>query len=127
MAAYIVWMDYQEAKLFQLSAGAEPSRKQMKLHTHKHASHPHGKHEAHHHPDAEKWFHEIAEALKSDATEILLMGSGEAKKVFKGYLEKKYASSLAKSVVGVETVDHPTENQVLEKARAFFKQYDLFH
>lgn len=126
MSAYIVWMDYQEAKLYKLS-GTEPKKRQMKLHSHQHSKHPHGKQESHHHPEADKWFHEIAEALKGDASEILLMGSGEAKKLFKSYLEHKYAHSLGKAVVGVETVDHPTEAQLLEKARSFFKQYDLFH
>ncbi len=126
MSAYIVWMDYKEAKLYKLDP-QEANKRQMKLHGHKHSSHPHGKHEQHHHPEAEKWFHEIAEVLRPDASEILIMGAGEAKVQFKGYLEKKYASSLGKAVIGVETVDHPTEGQLLAKAREFFKKYDLFH
>jgi stalled ribosome rescue protein Dom34 len=126
MTAYIVWMDYNEAKVYEL-APQETKRRQMKLHVHKHSKHPHGKHEQHHHPEADKWFHEVAESLKGDAKEVLLMGAGEAKKLFKTYLEHKHPHTLGKAVIGVETVDHPTEGQLLEKARQFFKQYDLFH
>ena len=45
----------------------------------------------------------------------------------KTYLEEKHTHTLGKAVIGVETVDHPTEGQLLEKARDFFRQYDLFH
>jgi stalled ribosome rescue protein Dom34 len=125
MAAYVVWMDYQEAKLFKL-APDEQQKHHIKLHVHKHYKHPHGKQESHHHPDAEKWFHEIADELKADATEILIIGAGEAKGLFKTFLERKYVP-LGKVVVGVETVDHPTEPQLLAQTRKFFKHYDLFH
>ncbi|MDR3608323.1 MAG: hypothetical protein P4M08_13215 [Oligoflexia bacterium] len=125
MTPYVVWLDLGEAKIFKLIPN-ETEKKRMRLHGHKHFKHPFGKHEAHHHPDTNRFFGEICEELK-DASELLIIGPGEGKTLFKGYLEKHFKSGLATKVIGLETVDHPTENQVLERARNFFKAYDLYH
>ena len=123
MNAYVVWMDGKEAKIFKLEP-TETEKRRMKAHGHKHHTHAHGKHDTGNHHD-DKFYGELAQSIK-DATEILVMGPGDSKNHFKTYLTKHNAN-LAKAIVGIETVDHPTENQILEKARTFFKKYDLFH
>ncbi len=125
MKPFVIWMDYREAKVFKL-VPQEAEKTRLKMHGHQHVKHPHGKQETHHHPEADKFFGEVAGAVK-DASELLVMGPGEAKVLFRSYLEKHHKGGLFKALVGVETVDHPTENQILEKARSFFKKYDLFH
>jgi stalled ribosome rescue protein Dom34 len=97
------------------------------LHTHgaKHHNQPHGKHTLSHHPETVALFHDVANSIQ-DAKEILLCGPGEAKIQFNQYLQKHFAHSIAKSVVATETVDHPTDKQILDFARKFFKSYDLF-
>lgn len=124
MSAYVLWLDTQEAKLFKL-VPQEAQKQHLKMHGHKHFKHPHGKHEGHHHPDAERFYAEVAQSVK-DASELLIMGPGEAKTQFKHHLDKHFKSTIAEKVVGIETVDHPTDNQILERARKFFKNYDLF-
>lgn len=125
MAAYVVWLDSREAKVFGLlPSGVEPHH--VKAHGKKHHDQPHGKHQEAHHPEAEGVFKELSAILK-DASQVLLLGPGESKTHFKTYLERHSAGTLAKKIVGVETVDHPSDNQILEHARAFFKKYDLMH
>jgi stalled ribosome rescue protein Dom34 len=77
------------------------------------------------HKDSDKMFHEIATHLNG-ATEILVMGPGQAKDHIVSHLKNHHHEQLAKKVVGVETVDHPTDNQILDHARRFFKKIDVF-
>jgi stalled ribosome rescue protein Dom34 len=123
MSAYTVWIDSREAKVFKMAAGGLET---LHIHAHgaKHHSEPHGKHAGHH--DAEALYKDTAKAL-ADASEILILGPGEAKGHFKTHLEKHFGGTLAKKVVGVEAMDHPTDNQIVAQARKFFKSYDLFN
>lgn len=117
-STYVIWLDSQKAKIFKLDvAGVQES--ELHAHGHKHHEQPHGHHSGGHHPEAEKLFKDLAHALHG-ATEILLLGPGEAKVHFKTYLGK-HDHPLAEKIVGIQTVDHPTANQVLELARKFFK------
>ena len=73
------------------------------------------------HDDIE-YFSRIAEAL-SDAHEILIVGPAQAKNEFAKYLEH-HAPALARNLVGVETMDHPTDGQLLAHARRYFLAVD---
>ncbi len=122
MSAYIVWLDHKEAQVYNLTAQGT-KKEHLKKHTHEH-SNSHA--DARHDQQDEHFYHEIAGKLKG-ADEVLLIGPGLAKNHFKTHLEKHHHAQLAQKVVGVETIDHITENQVLEHARKFFKNYDAFH
>ena len=122
MAACIVWLDHQEAHIYHLDASGK-QKEHLKKHTHQH-SNDHA--DARKHQEDEKFFHEVANKLKNPA-EILIMGPGLAKNHFKTHLEKHHHAALASKVVGVEAVDHPTEKQMLDTARKFFKTYDIMH
>jgi len=52
---------------------------------------------------------------------------GLAKDHFKTHLETHHTAGLAKRIIGMEVVDHPTDNQILAASRKFFKTYDLFN
>ena len=122
MAAYIVWLDQKEAQIYNLK-GANTQKEHLKKHTHEHSnSHADSRSEQ----QDEHFYHEIAGKLLN-AEEVLIMGPGLAKAHFKAHLEKHHHSNLVNKIVGVETVDHMTENQLLEKARKFFKDYDALH
>jgi stalled ribosome rescue protein Dom34 len=122
MSAYTVWIDSREAKIFKMAA---TSLEAQHVHTHgKHHGESHSKHAGSH--DAEKLYKEAAKIVH-DASELLLVGPGDSKVHFKAYLEKHFGGTLAKKVVGMETMDHPTDNQIVAQARRFFKNYDLFH
>jgi len=121
MSALVVWMDHEHAKIFALSP--------EKMETHslkKHEVRHHTSHDEQKHKNAEGFFHELASELKG-ASELLLVGPGLAKAQFKHHLENHHHQDLAKKVVGMETCDHPTDNQILDLGRKFFKKYDLFY
>lgn len=92
------------------------------------------KHEVRHHTHADetkgknsnKLFQDVASAVK-EAQEILVLGPGQGKNHFIGFLKDHHAKDIANHVVGVETVDHPTDNQIMDYSRKFFKKFDLFH
>jgi stalled ribosome rescue protein Dom34 len=122
MKAYVVWMDHNEAKLFKFQVGGKVEPTHVKRHEHAH--HTHG--DESNHKNEEKYFHEIIHQLEG-ASEVLVVGPGLAKTHFKGHLEKHKHGNLLKSIVGVETMDHPSDNEIVAQARKFFKNYDLFH
>jgi len=57
--------------------------------------------------------------------EILIVGPGTAKQELMSFLEQHHPD-LAKRVVGVTAVDHPTEPQLIALAHEQFKRIDLW-
>jgi stalled ribosome rescue protein Dom34 len=120
MNTYVVWLETDVAKIFNIQ-GAGTEKKIIKRHEVKH----HTNNDRDNHKDAEKFFHEVANELK-DGNEILLVGPGLAKEHFKAHLTRHHHTALAKSVVGTETSDRITDNEILALSRKFFKHYDVF-
>lgn len=117
MATFIIWLDSREAKIFKRD-GANEKLQHLRSHGQKHPAQPHGKHAGSHHPEEIALFKEIAPTFK-EASEVLLMGPGEAKVQFQKYMKEHDAVS-AKKIVGVETVDHPSDGQIHQIAQKFF-------
>lgn len=120
MSARILFIDSDHAKIFKLDS-EKMDTQAMK------------KHGAEHHSSAEKndehekhFFHDVANELLG-TTELLVVGPGQAKTRFKTHLDSHHHQDLSKAVVGVETVDHPTDPQILAVGKKFFKTYDKFH
>jgi stalled ribosome rescue protein Dom34 len=119
----VVWIDHKEAHVIQFNPDdAEAS-----------VIHPKSKHKTHlHHKDGvigpgksppdHKYYQEVADAIK-DAGEILIVGPSTAKLEFFKHLQT-HASAIAARVVSVETVDHPTDGQLLKFARRHFEADD---
>ena len=119
MASYVIWMDSKEGKIFDLLPEG-PKVRHLHTHGHKNRMPPYGDNNSEHHHHLDAFFKEIADSIK-DAKEVIVLGPSEAKLHFKSYLEKHFAHTLATKLVAVETVDHPTDNQILAHARKFFK------
>ncbi len=117
MSAAVIWLDHDSASIYRLSPG-NLGKEQVK----RHSSHDTKEHKK---AEEEKYFHELANRI-ANVKEILVMGPGTAKQEFVHHLENHHHESISKRIVGVETVDHPTENQILERARTFFKKFDLY-
>jgi stalled ribosome rescue protein Dom34 len=71
-----------------------------------------------------RFLEEVAANLKGN-DEILVVGPGQAKNELIRHLEA-HAKDVEKCVVGVETVDHPTDHQLVALARRRFKAIDLW-
>ncbi len=118
-----VFLDHHEARVFHLR---EKGFDESTIHapTHHVHRHPRGAEgfRNDHPDDTKRFFHGLAQALE-DADHILLLGPSTAKLHFLRYLHKNDAK-LERRVVGVETVDHPTDNQIAAYARRYFDPQD---
>jgi stalled ribosome rescue protein Dom34 len=113
-----VWIDHKEAKIFHIEpAGFEVGRiKAPHYHVTRKAE------EQGHHAGNERFFHEVADALK-DAEEILVVGPSSAKLDFIRHVER-HDHALSPRILGVETLDHPTDGQLAEYVRHYFHAKD---
>ncbi len=122
MANYVVWLDSSEAKIFELHP-LEVDEKTLKRKEIRH--HTGVEKEQNRHKNSEKFFHEVAGAL-TNAHEVLLVGPGDAKTHFRTHLESHHHNQIGNKIVGVETVDHPTDGQIVALAKKFFKTHLQF-
>ena len=118
----VVWIDHHEARIFHVDHAAAEESTVLAPQHHIHR-HPKGRGEAREHPDdAHRFFTEVARALDGvDAT--LLVGPASAKLEFFRHLHE-HEHRLERTVVGIETVDHPTDGQIVAMARDAFKASD---
>ncbi len=118
----VVWLDHKEARIFNLHPD-HVDEAHLHAPSHQHHKHPTGAEGAKDHPDdAKRFFHEIARSLEP-SEEILVVGPAKAKLELIRYLHK-HAHALETKVVGVETVDHPTDGQLVAYARTYFVAAD---
>jgi len=129
-----LWIDHGKAFLVEFNGKGEVRRKLVsevephhRFHGGAHSAKGFGSLEAASESRAERrranqlktWYKEVLEAVSdSDPSRILIIGPGEAKTEFMHEVEK--VGQLAKKVVGMESVDHLTENQIAAMVRKYF-------
>jgi len=114
-----VWIDHREARVFHVTEDRFDEQT-VATPQHVHRRHPKGESGAKEHPDdAKRFFHEIARSLDG-SSHIVIVGPSTAKLELLTYLYK-HDHAIAESVVGLETVDHPTDPQLAAYARTYFK------
>ena len=59
----------------------------------------------------------------SDAKEILIVGPSGAKLGLMKHMQK-HDAAVAEKVVGIESIDHPSDGQLLAYARHYFVKVD---
>jgi stalled ribosome rescue protein Dom34 len=118
----VVWLDHREAKVVDFNVDDKHVVNVHHRGGHRQVHHKAGTAGSGHAPDDQHYFDAIVAAL-GDASEILVTGPGTAKVAFRQHLEHKHPA-VAKRVVGAETLDHPTEGQLLDFARRHFKRID---
>jgi stalled ribosome rescue protein Dom34 len=59
----------------------------------------------------------------TDAGAVLITGPGDAKNALVKQIDQ-HAPKLKKIIAGVETVDHPSDGQLVAHARHYFKAVD---
>jgi stalled ribosome rescue protein Dom34 len=126
----VVWIDHKEARVFHVQpetvGHVQPEAiDETTILSPQHLIHRHqkGRGEAKEHPDdATRFFHEVARSLEGfDA--VLIVGPSSAKLEFLRYVQD-HDQKLRAKVVGTETVDHPTDRQIVAYARRYFKGSD---
>jgi stalled ribosome rescue protein Dom34 len=111
----VVLIDHQQAQVLQFDEEHVQAQKvkASSHHTRQHGSAVRSEHE---------FFGHVCDALEGVA-EVLVVGAHTAQADFRHYTEKHRAAT-AKHIVGYETVDRPTEAQLVAMARKYFLKYD---
>ena len=114
-----VWLDNKEARIFHLHPERlDETSISAPLHN-IHHKHPGSNERDTAHPDdAKRFFAEIARALE-DAEQILVVGPSTAKLSFLRHVHA-HQPGLEQRIVGIETVDHPTDGQLVAYAKRYF-------
>jgi stalled ribosome rescue protein Dom34 len=114
----VVWIDHKEARVFHVEPKSFDEATLVAPHRHVHR-HPKGPTEERHHPDDQHhFFRDVAKSLE-EAEQILILGPSTAKLQLLTYLHAN-DKALVTKIVGVETVDHPTDKQIVAYARKYF-------
>lgn len=107
-----VWIDHDQAKIFHVDEhGFDES-----------SIHAPNKHVRRDLAAAEQYYHQVAAALAS-AGEILVVGPGAAKLQFINHLNR-HDRAVDDKIVGVETIDDPTDRQLVGYIRKYFHAED---
>ncbi len=118
----IIWLDHQDAKVIDFSFD---DKHVVNVH------HEGGDRKLHHKVNTigsgrvaedPQYFEQIVRAVNG-AHEVLITGPSTAKLAFRKHVER-HEPALAKRVVGMEALDHPSEGELLAYARKYFKAFD---
>lgn len=118
----VVWIDHHRAELVQLSRSDEHTA---------HITCPHSPRKLHRKsgipgagraPVNRAFFDDIAGALE-DVRSVLVVGPGIAKVEFASHLTQRHPA-IARKVVGLEALDHPTHAELVSYARGYFERID---
>jgi stalled ribosome rescue protein Dom34 len=118
----VIWIDHKEARIFHVHPEATDETTVLAPQHHFHR-HPKGRGEAREHPDdAHRFFGEVARTL-AGVDAILIVGPSSAKLEFFKYLHE-HERRLESKVVDIESADHPTDGEIIARAKSYFKAGD---
>ena len=118
----IVWLDHSGAHVIHVSPDdveksvIHPAKPPLHLHSRS------GTLGSGRMAEDQAYYHAITEALRG-AQEILVVGPAQAKLQLIKHIHAR-AADMVKNIVGVETVDHPTDGQLVAYARKYFAAKD---
>jgi stalled ribosome rescue protein Dom34 len=114
-----VWLDHNEARIFHLGervfddAVVRAVIPSSTAHTQLHRK------------ENQPYYHAVAQAL-ADADQVLVLGPSTAKLELVKHAHKRDPKLEAK-IIGVETVDHPSDEQLGALISKYFKASDAAH
>jgi hypothetical protein len=121
MSHFVVWIDGNEARVFSFGAQTFDESTVPSLRYHHVHRHPKDQQtRTHNHPDDEpRFFREVGAALAGEGR-ILVVGPSVTKLRFLRYAQE-HDRALESRIAGIETVDHPTDRQIVAYARDYFE------
>ncbi len=118
----VIWIDHREARVFHFNP---TDVDKLVLHPNNPTKHLH--HKANsigsgHAAADEEFLHAVAASV-ADAHAILITGPANAKSQLVNHIDK-HDPQLMKLIAGVETVDHPSDGELVAFARHYLKATD---
>jgi stalled ribosome rescue protein Dom34 len=114
----VVWLDHSEAHVMHIAPDDVEASIVRPKHPHSHVHAKSGVVGSGKAAEDKQYFHAVAEALKG-AEEILVVGPAQAKLQLIKHLHS-HDPQVGNKVVGVESIDHPTDAQLVAYARKYF-------
>ena len=111
----VAWVDHQNAQVLQFDAEQVQAHK---LSAHVHPTPQHGSQVRSEH----EFFGQVCDAV-AGIPQVLIAAGHTAQSDFRHYVEK-HRPAVTAQIAGWETVDHPSEGQLVALARKFFVQHD---
>jgi hypothetical protein len=112
----VVWIDHTKAQVIHFDMDAAESESLKTHSTHPHTHQRHG--DSHSDDSNTRFFNDIADVLKNCA-QILVVGPAKEKTAFVAHLTT-HVPAVAEKIKAVETVDHPSNGELLAHARKYF-------
>jgi stalled ribosome rescue protein Dom34 len=114
-----VWLDHHEAHIFHTTASTldEVVVESPRAHTQLHRKS--GSDDGHRVAEDQRYYRDVAGAL-TDAVDVLVLGPATAKLELIKYAQR-HDPRLGEKIVGVETVDHPTDRQLIAYIQRYFR------
>jgi hypothetical protein len=121
----VVWIDHHEAKIFHFDAADFDAERIRSAKPHQHLHHKANTVGSGHAATDRGFLERVAKALDVSGA-VLITGPAAAKHELADYIAKVHPQ-LAARISGVETLDHPTDGEIVALARKFFRADDRMH
>jgi stalled ribosome rescue protein Dom34 len=118
----VVWIDHIQAKIFFFDRQGAELRNLTATLPHRQTHNKAGTIDGKRNPPDQRFYHDVVQALEP-AMEWLIIGPGSARIELEGHI-RSHHPQLNSRVIGVEAADHPTDGQIVEHARRFFRAAD---
>ena len=118
----VVWLDHAEARVFHFTPDAVERAHAHTAEAKPHLHHKRGSVGAGHLAEDRTYLDSVVRLLDG-AREILVVGPGNAKLAFIKHVHRHH-HEVEPRIVGVETVDHPSDGQLVDYARRYFVAKD---
>jgi len=115
----VVWIDHKQARIIRFNV-EDADRTVVRDHIVRDI-HPREK-RIHRIEENKPFFEDVARAI-ADAGAILIVGPAQEKDFFARFLAEKHPA-IRTHVEGVESADHPTDGELLDRTRRFAKAAD---
>jgi hypothetical protein len=127
----VVWIDHHEARVFHFNADDSQREQVHPLHPVRHIHHKANSVGSGHSPEDQNFFSAVVEAINGAgapgapgaAGAVLITGPASAKHELVKHIDR-HPATLHARVAGVETLDHPSDGELLAHARQFFRAAD---
>lgn len=118
----LVWIDHQTARIFRFNDDVNEVVVVHSTHAHEHLHHKANSVDSGHAPVDKQFLEGVAAAIAHSGA-ILIVGPASAKTELHTHLKDAHPGIAAK-ISAVETLDHPSDGQLLAHARKFFRADD---
>ena len=118
----VIWLDHREAHIIFFNSELSESKVIKSTAPQTHLHHKSGSIGSGHASGDQNFYHEIAQLFGS-TKEVLIVGPGSAKLELIKHVHH-HDAAISKKIIGVETVDHPTDGQLLAFAKKYFNKVD---